>query len=69
MLDVLLANAAVVVSLALQHGITPEALDKSLAGAPAAPLSSTDLATPRQTAPASVIGAAPLCAVEAVDTE
>ncbi len=61
MLDALLGDVAVVVSVALQYGITPAALAKSLARVPASRLVPTDPATlsgQAHTAPASVIGAA-----------
>ncbi len=61
MLDALLGDVAVVVSVALQHGISASALARSIARTPAAPLTLTDLATAtasKCTAPASVIGAA-----------
>ncbi len=61
MLDALLGDVALVVSAALQHGISASALARSIARTPAAPLTLTDLPTatgPKCTAPASVIGAA-----------
>ena len=61
MLDALLGDVAVVVSVALQHGVTATALAKSISRVPASPIASTDLATaagPARTAPASVVGAA-----------
>ena len=61
MLDALLGDVAVVVSVALQHGVTAAALAKSVARVPAWPLVPTDPATlsgQAHTAPASVIGAA-----------
>ncbi len=61
MLDALLGDVAVVVSVALQHGISASALARSIARTPVAPLTLTDLATatgPKCTSPASVIGAA-----------
>ena len=56
----ILDDASVVISMALQHGITAAALAKSVARVPAAPLTPADLATPTgptRTEPASVIGA------------
>ena len=61
MLDALLGDVAVVVSVALQHGVPATALAKSISRVPVSPLAPTDLATamsPKHTAPASVIGAA-----------
>ena len=61
MLDALLGDVAVVVSVALQHGVTAAALAKSISRVPASPLAPTDLATatgPAHTAPSSVIGGA-----------
>ncbi len=61
MLDALLCDVAVVVSVALQHGVPAAALAKSISRVPASPFAPTDLATatgPKRTAPASVIGAA-----------
>ena len=55
-----LNDAAVTLSIALQSGIPASALAKSVARVPSAPLTPADLAktaSPRQTAPASVIGA------------
>ena len=57
----ILDDTSVVVSVALQHGVTAAALAKSVARVPAAPLVPTDLAKPPRsmhTVPASVIGAA-----------
>ena len=56
----ILDDASVVISVALQHGISPEALAKSVARVPTAPLMPSDLAAatgPAHTEPASVIGA------------
>ena len=56
-LDTLLGDVAVVVSVALQHGVPAAALAKSISRVPASPLAPTDLATatgPKRTAPASV---------------
>ncbi len=60
-LAVILDDTSVVISVALQHGVTASALAKSVARVPAAPLVPTDLAKPPRsmhTVPASVIGAA-----------
>ncbi len=57
----ILDDASVVISIALQHGSPVAALAKSVARVPLAPLTPADLAEaagPRNTAPASVIGAA-----------
>ena len=59
-LAAILDDASVVLSLAMQHGIRPATLAKSVARIPLVPLTPADLAEvtgPRQTAPASVIGA------------
>ncbi len=72
MLDALLGDVAVVVSVALQHGVPPAALAKSISRVPASPLAPTDLAMaagPRHTAPASVIGAALDMLLEAQGTD
>ena len=56
----ILDDASVVLSLALQHGIRPATLAKSVARLPLVPLTPADLAEaagPEQTAPASIIGA------------
>ena len=61
MLDALLGDVAVVVSVALEHGVPTTALAKSISRVPALPLALTDLATPagpRSTMPASVVGLA-----------
>ena len=58
-LAAILDDTSVVVSVALQHGVTAAALAKSVARMPAALPVPTDLAAdPAHTAPASVIGAA-----------
>ena len=58
-LNALLADAAVVISVALQHGITPAALAKSVGRIPGGAISPTDLDHPRpERAPASPIGRA-----------
>ena len=57
----ILDDASVVISISLQHGISAAALAKSVARVPLAPLTPAGLAEaagPRNTAPASVIGAA-----------
>ena len=57
----ILDDASVVISIALQHGISAAALAKSVARLPLAPLTPSDLADPagpQHTGPASVIGAA-----------
>ena len=55
----ILDDASVVISVALQHGITPAALAKSVARLPTGPLGPSELDQPgRETQPASVIGAA-----------
>ena len=57
----ILDDAAVTLSIALQHGVSAAALAKSVARLPAAPLTPADLAVssgPAHTAPASIIGAA-----------
>ena len=66
----ILDDASVVISISLQHGISATALAKSVARLPLAPLTPADLAEaagPRNTVPASVIGAALdfLCEIEA----
>ena len=60
-LAAILDDTSVVISVALQHGVTAAALAKSVARAPASPLVPTEPATlsgQAHTAPASVIGAA-----------
>ena len=57
---VILEDTSVVISVALQHGVTAQELAKSVARVPAGPVAPTDLARaegPAQTAPASIIGA------------
>lgn len=59
-LAVLLEDAAVLVSVALQHGVPPAALAKSMASVPAGRLTPNDLTDPKvqvPTAPATVLGA------------
>ncbi len=59
MLNALLADAAVVISIALQHGIPAAALTKSVGRLPAGPVTPADLEGPRPgRVPASPIGAA-----------
>ena len=59
MLNALLADAAVVISVALQHGIPAAALAKSVGRLPTIPVGPADLDhPPEQKAPASPIGAA-----------
>ncbi len=59
LLNALLADAAVVVSIALQHGIPAAALAKSIGRLPASPVTPADLESPRPgRVPASPIGAA-----------
>ncbi len=56
-----LDDAAVTLSISLQHGISAATLAKSVARLPSAPLTPSDLANPagpQHTAPASIIGAA-----------
>ena len=58
-LALILDDVAVLVSVALQHGIPAAALAKSMSRMPLAPVMPADLAEaagPRQTAPASVVG-------------
>ena len=59
-LTTILGDAAVIISIALQHGISAATLGKSVARLPLVPLTPSDLANPagpRHTGPASVIGA------------
>ncbi len=59
-LAVILDDASVLISLALQHGIGAVVMAKSMSRVPLAPLTPADLAEPagpRQTGPASIIGA------------
>ncbi len=59
MLNALLADAAVVISIALQNGIPAAALAKSVGRLPAGPVAPVDLDhAPGQKVPASPIGAA-----------
>ncbi len=59
MLNALLADAAVVISVALQHGVPAEALARSVARLPAGPVVPAELDhAPGQKVPASLIGAA-----------
>ena len=59
MLNALLADAAVVVSIALQHGVPAVALAKSIGRLPAGPVAPVELDhVPGQKVPASPIGAA-----------
>ena len=59
MLNSLLADAAVVISIALQHGIPAAALAKSIGRLPGGPVTPADLEGPRPgRVPASPIGAA-----------
>ena len=59
MLNALLADAAVVISIALQHGIPAAALAKSIGRLPAGPVAPADLEGLRsRRVPASPIGAA-----------
>ena len=58
-LAMILDDVAVLVSVALQHGIPAAALAKSMSRVPLAPLAPEDLAEadgPKQTAPAIVVG-------------
>ena len=58
-LDSLLADAAVVISVALQHGVTAKALAKSIGRLPEGPVAPADLdQCPPAVVPASPIGAA-----------
>ncbi len=59
MLNALLADAAVVVSVALQYGVPAAALAKSIGRIPAGPVTPADLEGPRHgRVPASPLGAA-----------
>ena len=59
LLNALLADAAVVISIALQHGIPAAALAKSIGRLPAGPVTPADLEGPQPgRVPASPIGAA-----------
>ncbi len=58
LLNALLADAAVVISVALQHGVPGEALARSVGRLPAGPVAPTELDhAPGQKVPASPIGA------------
>jgi len=57
-LDTLLDDASVVISIALQHGITPAALAYSMSRVPTAPLAPGGLDRGGDRCPGSVIGAA-----------
>jgi len=56
-LDALLADAAVVISIALQHGISPSALAKSVGRLPDGPVTPANLDRTTAKCPASPIGA------------
>ena len=56
LLNAMLGDAAVVISIALQHGIPAEALAKSIARVPATPVMPADLDQPAKL-PASAVGA------------
>ena len=59
MLNSLLADAAVTISVALQHGVSPAALSKSVGRLPIVPVGPADLESHQPArAPASPIGAA-----------
>ena len=59
MLDSLIADAAVVISVALQHGVPPAALSKSVGRLPNGSVAPADLDRPQSwRRPASLIGAA-----------
>ncbi len=59
MLNAMLADAAVVISVALQHGVPGEALVRSVGRLPAGPVAPVELDhAPGQKVPASPIGAA-----------
>ncbi len=59
LLNAMLADAAVVISIALQHGIPAAALAKSIGRLPAGPVTPADLEGPQPgRVPASPIGAA-----------
>ena len=59
MLDSLLADAAVTISVALQHGVSPAALSKSVGRLPNGNIAPADLDRPQsERRPASLIGAA-----------
>ena len=59
LLNAMLADAAVVISVALQHGVPGEALARSVGRLPAGPVAPVELDhAPGQKVPASPIGAA-----------
>ncbi len=58
MLNALLADAAVVISIALQHGVSGEALARSVGRLPAGPVAPADLESPRP----ERVPASPICA-------
>ena len=59
LLNAMLADAAVVISVALQHGVPGEALARSVGRLPAGPVAPVELDhVPGQKVPASPIGAA-----------
>ncbi len=59
LLNSMLADAAVVISVALQHGVSSEALARSVGRLPAGPVAPSDLDQPQtEKLPASPIGAA-----------
>ncbi len=59
LLNALLADAAVVISVALQHGVPGEALARSVGRLPAGPVTPAELDhAPERKVPASPIGAA-----------
>ncbi len=59
LLNAMLADAAVVISVALQHGVPGEALARSVGRLPAGPVAPSELDhAPGQKVPASPIGAA-----------
>ncbi len=69
LLNALLADAAVVISIALQHGIPAAALAKSIGRLPSGPVTPADLEDPQPSrVPASPIGAA-LDLVSSFETE
>ena len=58
MLDTMLGDAAVIISIALQNGITPDHLAHSISRVPEAPLQPEDLDKATDRKAASIIGAA-----------
>ena len=58
MLTALLADAAVVISVALQHGVPATALAKSMGRLPDLPVTPGDMGRPSGALPASPVGAA-----------